>query len=329
MESIHHADGNDRAEIRLTLTRLDLNLVLALDALLTERNVTRAAERLGLSQPALSAALSRLRAHFDDPLLVRTGRTHELSALATRLAALTGGTLDRLHAIFRSTADFEPASEVREFVIHASDNSATTVGVRVRNLASRAAPGVSIRFIHQAAAALQAPAPAELLAASDGVILPHGVFAGGDHIDVMRDEWVCIVADTNTVVGAELRIEDLATLPWVSNHHGPDRAIPPARHLHLLGIRPNVDTVVDGFLSLPYFVSGTDRIAFMPAAAARLIPRSLGVRVLDAPFPAIAHELAFWWHPVHDGDPAHEWLRSLFAAVGAENLDSPAPLHPR
>lgn len=318
MGTIIPSDDVDRVDVRLALSRLDLNIVTALDALLTERNVTRAAERLTLSQPALSASLARLRVHFDDPLLVRRGRVHDLTPLGERLAALTGSALNRLYAIFQATSVFDPASAVRDFVIHCSDHSATTVGRKVRTLAGRFAPGVTLRFVHQAAAAQNPPPPEELLAMADGAILPLGVLHSSPHINLLNERWVCIVSENNSRVGDELTLNDLSELPWVTNYHNPHLAIPPVRHLHLLGIRPRVDTVVEGFLALPYFVSDTDRIAFVPEGVADQMPETLGVRKMTPPFATLHHELAFWWHPALDEDPGHAWLRSVFESVGAQ-----------
>lgn len=313
MESITGDDESDtagRAEIRASLIRLDLNLLLALDALLDERSVTRAAERLALSQPALSASLAKLRLHFGDPLLVRHGRQHELTPLAARLSALSAGALTRLHTIFASTAAFDPAQERREFVIHGSDYSALTLGARVRQLIDERAPHVRLRFVLYSAGGYSAPS--EILGASDGVILPHGYLFDIPHLDVIADEWVCLVSADNDEVGDRLELDDLVRLPWVSNYPGGDTATPASRQLELLGIRPRVDTVVDGFLTLPYFVAGTRRLAFIQRSLAESFPPSMGVRWLPAPFEANAHQSALWWHPVHDLDPAHRWLREMF-----------------
>ena len=97
------------------LSRLDLNLLVALDALLTERSVTRAAERLHLSQPALSASLARLRNHFNDPILARRGNAYELTPLALRLTEHTTIALDAARRVFESQATWTPHESTREF----------------------------------------------------------------------------------------------------------------------------------------------------------------------------------------------------------------------
>ncbi|MFE1349776.1 LysR family transcriptional regulator, partial [Streptomyces sp. NPDC058757] len=113
----------------MNLARLDLNLVVALRALLEERNVTKAGLRVGLSQPAMSAALARLRKHFDDELLSRVGSQYELTALGQVLLDRTATAYDVLERLFTSQADFDPATETREFRIVSSDYAVDVFGV--------------------------------------------------------------------------------------------------------------------------------------------------------------------------------------------------------
>src|SRR3954469_8662053 len=129
------------------LSRLDLNLLVALDALLTERSVTRAAERLHLSQPALSASLASLRTHFNDPILARRGNTYELTPFALRLAEHTTTALEAARRVFESQATWTPAESTREFSLYGSDYGFTTVGRVVSELAAERAPGVRFRFM--------------------------------------------------------------------------------------------------------------------------------------------------------------------------------------
>src|SRR5579863_7300856 len=117
MTQIHKTD----TIVSVNLAGLDTNLVVALRALLTERNVTRAGQRIGLSQPAMSAALARLRRHFGDELLVRSGAGYELTPLGTVLLDRAVAACEMLERLFASQASFEPDNEEREFVILTSD----------------------------------------------------------------------------------------------------------------------------------------------------------------------------------------------------------------
>src|SRR5690242_6700423 len=106
---------SDRVAIDRLMANLDLNLLVTLDTLLRDRNVTRTADHLGVSQPAVSGALARLRRHFDDPLLTRVGNRYELTALAARVAALTGPAIAGVRRVFETTAEFDPSRLDREF----------------------------------------------------------------------------------------------------------------------------------------------------------------------------------------------------------------------
>src|SRR6476469_443535 len=103
------------------LSRVDLNLLIALDTLLRERSVTQAAAQLGLSQPALSASLARLRRYFDDELLTRVGNKYELTPLATVLLDRTGAALAATAEVFAAPVHFDPATSEREFELYVSD----------------------------------------------------------------------------------------------------------------------------------------------------------------------------------------------------------------
>lgn len=129
----------------MALQSFDLNLVPALSALLEERNVTRAAERLSLGQPAVSAALARLRRHFDDPLLVREGRTYRLTTFADSLLGPTREAMSALDAAVGARRVFDPAADVRTFTVATSDYAALVI---LRPLLARLAedaPGVRLR----------------------------------------------------------------------------------------------------------------------------------------------------------------------------------------
>ncbi len=296
------------------LSRLDLNLLVSLDALLTERSVTRAAERLHLSQPALSASLARLRTHFGDPILARRGNTYELTPFALRLADHTTLALDAARRVFESQATWEPTESVREFSIYGSDYGFTTIGRVVSELAAKRAPGVHFRFmLHNPVVVEDA---ANRLRSVDGMVIPHGILTDLPYLDLWRDEWVAIVADDNDAVGDALSEEDLVRLPWVMNYQTRSAFTSAERQVQQLGIEPNVEVVVESFLALPRFIEGTQRLGIIQAALAPIAMRSGGVRVVGLPFEPTSLVNALWWHPVHAHDPEHTWMRALFEEAG-------------
>ncbi|MDT7845327.1 LysR family transcriptional regulator [Streptomyces justiciae] len=297
----------------MNLSRLDLNLVVALRALLEERNVTRAGERVGLSQPAMSAALSRLRRHFGDELLARTGNSYELTPLGVALRDRSASACDLLERLFSSQADFDPAAETREFTLLASDYGAAVFGAALARAMHEEAPGVRLTFQHPAPSVVENTAA--VLSTVDGLLMPHGVIDGFPAVDLYQDRWLCLLADDHPDVGEELTLDDLARLPWAVYQRPYDA--PVARQLSMLGISPRVEVSVQTFQLLPHMVEGTRRIAMIQEHLARRAVRSAAVRVLPCPFEAVPVGQAMWWHPVHAQDAAHIWLRRKAEEVGA------------
>jgi len=302
----------------MNLSRLDLNLVLALRALLEERNVTRAGERVGLSQPAMSAALSRLRRHFDDELLARTGNSYELTPLGVALRDRSATACDLLERVFASQADFDPAAESREFTLLASDYGAAVFGSALARALHQEAPGIRLAFQHSTPAAVENTAT--MLSTVDGLLLPHGIIDGFPAVDLHQDRWLCMVADDHPDVGDELTLDQLARLPWVVYQRPYDA--PAARQLSMIGISPRVEVSVQTFQLLPHMVEGTRRVAMIQERLARRAVRSAAVRVLPCPFEAVPVQEALWWHPVHTQDAAHIWLRRKAEEVGATLMES-------
>lgn len=298
----------------MNLARLDLNLVVALRALLEERNVTRAGQRVGLSQPAMSAALSRLRRHFDDDLLSRVGGHYELTALGQVLLDRTSAAYDVLERLFSSQADFDPAKESREFKLVASDYAVCVFGAELARVIHEEAPGIRLRFAQTPPTVVDDTAT--LLSTVDGLLMPHGVISDFPATDLYDDRWVFVVADDHPSVTGRLTRQDLADLPWVTYQRTYDA--PAVRQLGMLGVEPRVEVSVDGFQLLPQLVAGTRRIAMVQARLARLLAPIAPVRIVEPPYEAVSLREALWWHPVHTHDAAHIWLREMAARVGAQ-----------
>ncbi len=298
----------------MNLANLDLNLLLPLDVLLRERSVTRAAARLGLSQPALSSSLARLRRHFGDPLLTRVGNSYQLTPLATQLRGRVETALSGVERVFASEAVFDPATSRREFRILGSDYLMAVLGGRVGRLLADRAPGVRLRFEPHTPAIVEG-AP-DSLRGVDAVALPHGFLSGLSHLDLFADTWVCVVSADNPHVDGPLTMDHLRRLPWVFTYLSATAFTPAGLQLQLLGIEPRVQAVVESFLALPYLVAGTERIALVQAHLAGSITATGELRVLPFPFEAVPLVEALWWHQVYDDDPEHAWLRAVFAEAG-------------
>lgn len=293
----------------MNLARLDLNLLVALEALLEHRSVTRAAEQMGLSQPALSAQLARLRRHFDDELLVRVGNQYRLTALAVQLRERVRVAVSGVERVFSTEPDFSPRSSTREFSVLISDYGIAVLGADISALLAAEAPGVRLRL-----AASTPPIvdnAAQVMTSSDLLLMPHGFVDDLPHQDLYRDEWVCLVSADNTDVGDALTVEQLKTMPWVVTYHGPTASTLAARQMRMLGIEPRVQVVTETFLSVPGLVAGGRQVALLQRRLADRVPAELGVRALPCPFEVGPLIEAMWWHPMYDEDPEHLYLRDV------------------
>jgi len=290
------------------LANLDLNLLVSLDALLQERSVSRAAVRVGLSQPSLSAALARLRRHFRDDLLDRVGNHYELTPLAAQLAEQTTSALAAVARVFASEPDFDPATAEREFTVRISDYAITVLGPPLAALLQQA-PHVRLR-LHQV------PIPvgdvAQALRDVDAMVLPHGYLSDLPSQQLFTDQWVCVVAADHPGIGDKLTMTDLEELPMVVAHHEPASYTPAGKQLSMLGVQPRVQLVAETFLALPFLVAAGNGVALIQERLARPLSPVVPIRVLPCPFDVAPLMEALWWHPMYSRDPGHRWLRELF-----------------
>jgi DNA-binding transcriptional LysR family regulator len=304
-------DGHRRRRYRdgVNLASLDLNLLVSLDALLQQRSVTRAAAQMGLSQPALSASLARLRRHFGDELLTRAGNEYRLTPLAVQLRELARAALTGVERVFDAQMEFDPASSQREFHLLISDYGVAVLGDSIAALLAEEAPRARLRLTANTPAAVDRAD--QLLLSTDLLVLPHGFVSDLSHRDLYRDEWVCIVSSDNAAVEEELTVEHLETLPWVVTFHGPTAATPASRQMRMRGIEPRVQVVTENFLTVPGLVAGSERIALLQRRLVELLPLNLGIRALAPPVEVGQLVEAMWWHPAYDDDPEHAYLRDL------------------
>jgi DNA-binding transcriptional LysR family regulator len=299
----------------VSLPNLDLNLLVSLDALLDQRGVTRAAQQLGLSQPALSASLARLRRHFGDELLARTGNEYRLTPLAAQLKPRVRLALEGVERVFTAQPEFDPAESTREFAVVMSDYACAVLGGSLAGLLAEEAPSARLRIVHNTPEVVDRAE--QSLLTTDLLVLPHGFVTDLPHADLLRDRWVLLVATDNPEVGEELAVEQLTALPWVATYHGPTASTPAARVMRMLGIEPRVEVVTESFLTVPGLVAGSRRIALIQERLVRLLPAEVGVRAVPTPFDAGPLVDAMWWHPVYDRDAEHTFFRDLVARAAA------------
>lgn len=294
---------------------VDLNLLGPLQALLEERSVTRAAARLGVSQPAMSASLAKLRRHFQDPLLARNGNVHELTPLAQQLLEPTDAALLAVRRVFTHEGQFNPSTSERDFTVVMSDYATAVLGPVVSKRLRVASPGS--RLVIQALAPQVVDTAPDSLRSRDLLVMPHGFLTGLAHRDLYEDNWVCLVS-SETAPSAVLTMEDLAQRPWATTFNEPTAFTTAVQQLRMRGVEPRIEVVTEDYLTLGVLVAGTDRVALVQERLGRLLSANGGVRAVPCPFAADPLVEAMWWHPAYTNDRAHQWLREVFVAAGIE-----------
>ncbi len=306
---------------------LDLTLLEPLEAILQEQSVTGAARRMGVSQPALSATLGKLRRHYGDQILARSGNRYQLTPFAEMLRPQVERALAHARSTLQPRAEaFDPREIDREFVIHASDYAIAMLGGRIAMDVSHVAPRARVAMLHFDAPALIANP--KVIAGLDGILLPHGFITDLPHMDVFHDEWVCLVSSANTRVADRLTVQDLRNLPWITIYRDSWLATAAERQLRMHGVELRSAMVTDSFLSLPFLVADSDRLALVPRMLAERAALRQQLRVLDCPIPLTPLAEAMWWHPTGTDDPALAWLRGVISAVGRE-LGKPGERRPQ
>ena len=306
----------------MALGGIDLNLLVVLQALLEEENVTRAGVRLGMPQPAVSNALARLRRHYRDELLVRAGNGYELTPLARSLLPSVQESTLRIGRTFSPAQARQPPVGDRIFTISLSDYSMTVLGEPLLRRVHGLAPEASVRL--RLAAKEMAEGDRGLLG-YDLLIAPPRPTSDDQPEVLLRDRIVYVADPANPRLrDGCLTADDLAALP-----HAAVRPLDPtsdvaatvlARH----GIQPSVVITTAGWLPLPFLVAGTDLVAAIPLRLARRVSDAAGVRIVEPPFGLIEMAEAAWWHPLHATDLGLTWLRGVVTEVAASVTVGPA-----
>ncbi|AAB91609.1 LysR-type transcription regulator of nodulation genes; nodulation protein NodD1 (plasmid) [Sinorhizobium fredii NGR234] len=289
---------------------LDLNLLVALDALMTERKLTAAARSINLSQPAMSAAITRLRTYFRDELFTMNGRELVPTPRAEALAPAVREALLHIHLSIISWDPFNPAQSDRSFRIILSDFMTLMFLERVVVRVAREAPAVSFELLPFS------DEPDELLRRGDVdfLILPE-MFMSHTHprAKLFDERFVCVSCPTNQKLPPQLSIDNYVSMGHVAAQFGKQRPSVEEWLLREHGLRRRVEVAVPGFTMIPSFLSGTDRIATLPLRLAMHFAKAIPLRITELPqpiFPAFTE--AVQWPAPHSSDPASLWMREIF-----------------
>lgn len=288
----------------------DLNLLLHFDALMAARSVSRAAEELGISQPAMSAALSRLRRLFNDPLLVREGGVWRPTRKAEDLHGSFRPMLDLWREVSLPRSEFDPASAHRAINVFATDYVQFTVLGRVAGRLAQDAPGLELRLV---------PATAQL---GLGVLETNQVELVAGYYPqpaaylrtrfLFEEKVVCLVRTGHPCLRRPWDLDAYVAWPHVNlaayTRHFSERI---DRALQGLNRSRRVSLSLSSYLAAPFAVGNSDMIATVPQSVAKALARQAGCVVLEAPLALPMLTVSLYWHERHHRDPAHAWLRQF------------------
>jgi DNA-binding transcriptional LysR family regulator len=292
----------------------DLALLLTLDALLQEANVTLAARRLGLSTPAASHALARIRERLGDPILVRAGRAMVLTPRAEELRPLVRSLVEDATRVMGAAAPFSPRALKRTFTIFTTDHVLLVLGPAVDRILRDEAPDVCLRFL---------PSVMEdWIPLRDGVadlsvcILGHFPPEFRTR-QLFTDRFVCVVRADHPRVGRRLTLGQYLALDHIV-------VSPLGRPSHVdtvlaeRGLERRIRRVVPFFNSGLLLAAATDDILTVSDRAALALAPTLGLRIVEPPLPLSPYSLNLLWHPRLENEAANRWLRDVFVRAAKE-----------
>ncbi|WP_105403892.1 LysR substrate-binding domain-containing protein [Neorhizobium sp. T7_12] len=297
--------------------KYDLNLLPVFLTLMDERNVTRAAERLGMTQPALSNALNRLRETLRDPLFIRERYGMKPTQMAEELAPVVRAALSSLDEAIGGQQEFDPAVATRQFTL--APNSYVefvlmpVIVARLRELA----PGIRLRLTPFGNDLVETGAVSgatemvlgRIVDPPDNMVVQH----------LMDDGLACVVRKDHPEIGDSLSQEQYERMRHVN-------VLPPGRMrvglfqaLQQKGLKRDVAVSVTHFLAVPEMVAVSDYCATLPRLICQRLARDERLKVLPAPVDLGTFPVELAWHVRYRSDPAHRWLRSLIGDVAKEH----------
>ena len=305
MISIHH----------MNIAAVDLNLLKAFDALHTERAVTRAASRIGLSQPAMSHALSRLRDLFADELFVRTSDGMKPTARAREIAPLIATAIEQIETALNLGVGFNPMTSRATFTAGMGEYAEVALVGRLAAVFSRAASRATLRLLplNGSEAADQLERGAIDVAVAHLRAMPPAI----KRTELFRDPFVVVARKGHPITEAPLTVEAYAACDHVLVSPRGDTSGALDRVLVDYGQRRRVALLVATYLAVPAALAASNLIATLPSRAANLIAAHAEIAILPLPVDFSA-TISIAWHRRTTSEPAQTWFRETLTASAGE-----------
>lgn len=300
------------------LRNFDLNLLIAFDLLMQEQNVSRAAERMFISQSAMSHVLQRLRQQLDDPLLVKTPLGMKPTERANALVEPVRAVLRDIERLIRMPEEFDPATSRHSFVIAATDYIEVLLAPRLVRRINSQAPGIDIQFRRTStgfpAAGLE-NGEMDVLLGFEVMLKPPKPF----HCEKLFDDYMaCVVRADHPAVGETLSLEQYLELPHMLISRTGTAGGQVDEWLSERGRERRIALMVSHFLSAPLIVANTDLILALPYLTAEQFVRMAPIKIVPLPIDLPRYDSVMIWHPLREKEPAHRWLREQIREVCQE-----------
>ncbi|MDN2658619.1 MULTISPECIES: LysR substrate-binding domain-containing protein [Neptunomonas] len=290
---------------------LDLNLLVALDALISERNITRAGERIHLSQSGMSSAVSRLRQYFNDELFVLVGRDLVPTPLAESLSKSVRRILIDMENTIINKPQFDPKTDDRCYRVIASELTTMVLMPSVVSRLAQESPHLRLEILTTGNEDLLDKGDIDLM-----FIPRQFVTKGHPYDEIYQEGYKCICWEGNTTITDKLTFEDYQSAGHVAVNYGKNHA--PAFDGWFMGnygVSRRVEITTSNLLAPPMLIIGTQRIATVHSRLADIVSQSMPIRVLEPPMEIPLLTQTMQYHRDRENDEGLRWLRALIADV--------------
>lgn len=299
----------------MNLNNVDLNLFLVFNAIYNERNLTKAASILCITQPAVSNALKRFRAVVNDQLFIRTPTGMTPTPVAESMIAQVQQGIQLLGLSITSNQSFNPKTAVKNFVFSMNDMVEIALLPELMSLLTQHAPKASLETIQVKRTNIEKELTSgELDFAID---IPHVASPQLKQMVLTKDRYVCVAREDHPLVGESITLEHYLSLGHIhisSRRRGlgfVDMA------LQKMGVYRNIQMRVQHYWALPKLLANTNLLSVMPATMAK----SLKLKIIELPFAIEPIEWRLYWHKSADLDPANKWMRELIDVITTTHVD--------
>ncbi|MGV0036526.1 MAG: LysR family transcriptional regulator [Candidatus Azotimanducaceae bacterium WSBS_2022_MAG_OTU7] len=311
----------------MKLSDIDLNLFVVFDAIYTEGNLTRAGEIIGITQPAVSNSLSRLRNLFDDPLFVRTAEGMVPTPVAQNIIGSVRQALDLIRSSVQESESFDPKVSDKRFRVSMTDLTQAIVLPNLFELVKKRAPGVSVDCyqVHRRDMNIEL-ASGNLDLAIDIPLTPDPQIK---QTALFSHPYVCVINKDNKLVGNTLNVESYLKLQHIhiSTRRGGLGHVDLA--LGKMGKKRDIVLRTQHYLSTPTLVQDTNFALTVPRNFAEFLVAGSSTRYLDLPFDAPNLESFLYWHESTDRDQANTWMRKLIIDGYKDSVHRNIKVEPR